>query len=169
MIIVSLLYQTSLLLKCKYTSVSTLLFFTKPSQDLHTMFQLLDVFFLGTRIVAQIYLNMQYIYLHIKKCIFSSSVEVGKWYAKLSMSRRWYEVLFLQIRKVRDILGCCTKSLLVIVHITNLAIPLSLAPKFKIMLTFYGEIYEWCNENLVVQSFFVWWSYKKQSYSCCVM
>ena len=33
-------------------------------------------------------------------------------------------------------------SPLVIVHITNLAIPLSLAPKFKIILTFYGEIYE---------------------------
>ena len=44
--------------------------------------------------------------------------------------------------QVRDILGCCTKSLLVIVHITNLAIPLSLAAKFKIILTFYGEIYE---------------------------
>ena len=54
--------------------------------------------------------------------------------------------------QVRDILGCCTKSLLVIVHITNLALPLSLAAKFKIILTFYGEIYEWCNENLVVQS-----------------
>ena len=45
MIMVCWLYQTSLLLECKYTSVSTLLFFTKPSQDLHTMFQLLDVFF----------------------------------------------------------------------------------------------------------------------------
>ena len=44
--------------------------------------------------------------------------------------------------QVRDILGCCTKSLLVIVHMTNLAIPLSVAPKFKIILTFYGEIYE---------------------------
>ena len=38
--------------------------------------------------------------------------------------------------QVRDILGCSTKSLLVIVHVTNLAIPLSLAPKFKIILTF---------------------------------
>ena len=27
--------------------------------------------------------------------------------------------------QIRDILGCCTKSLLVIVHLTNLAIPLS--------------------------------------------
>ena len=80
MIMVCWLYQTSLLLKCKYTSVSTLLFFTKPSQDLHTMFQLLDVFFDQCKylVVAQIYLNIQYIYSHIKKCIFSSSVEVGK-------------------------------------------------------------------------------------------
>ena len=38
--------------------------------------------------------------------------------------------------QVRDIVGCCTKSLLVIVHITNLAIPLSLAPKFKLSQPF---------------------------------
>ena len=62
------------------------------------------------------------------------------------MSRRGDgEVLFMQSTRedwVQDILACCTKSLLVIVHITNLAIPLSLAPKVKIILTFYGEIYE---------------------------
>ena len=63
-----------------HISINTVVF-TKPSQDLHTMFQLLDVFFDQWKVlsvVAQIYLNIQYIYLHIKKCIFSSSVEVGK-------------------------------------------------------------------------------------------
>ena len=40
-------------------------------------------------------------------------------------------------------------------------------PKFKkyILPTFHTEMYKWCNENLVVQSFFIWVSYEKPNSS----
>ena len=44
-------------------------------------------------------------------------------------------------------------------------------PNFKkyILPTVYKEMYKWCNENLVVQSFFIWVSYEKPRSSYCMV